>query len=339
MARWRVMLVGCGYIAPFHLAAWRGLNNVEVIAVCDLDEKKARERADTFGVERVLTDYETAIRELEPDVVDVATPPATHPEIIEAAAAGGAHVLCQKPFAESLREADRMITTCARAGVRLMVNENLRWSRVYRELRALLDQGTLGEPYYLQIIRDRLFLGKPLFPDQPFIRDMPRAMLYEVGIHFVDCVRFLLGEIESVHCRMRRINPQMRGEDVIVLSLNLVGGQVGIVKADWCSRQRNDAIAESIRLSGTEGTVVVSDDGRMSLLLNDGRTIEQGTFDETYLEGQAFPRAHAHFIRGLETGEPFETDGRDNRRTLAAVLAGYESAERQAVVRPDGGES
>ena len=287
----------------------------------------------------MFTDYEEAINELAPDVVDVATPPATHPEIVQAAAARGAHVLCQKPFAESLDEADRMIATCEKAGVRLMVNENLRWSRTYRELKGLLDQGTLGEPYYIQIIRDRLFLGKPLFPDQPFIRDMPRAILYEMGIHFVDCVRFLLGEIESVYCQTQRVNPQMRGEDVIVVNLKLSGGQAALIKADWCSRQRNDAVGESVRLSGTEGTAVVSNDSRLSLLLNDGRTIEHGTIDETYLNGQAFPMAHAHFIRGLETDEPFETDGRDNRRTLAAVFAGYESAERQVVVHLEGSES
>ena len=125
MPRWRVVLVGCGYISPLHLAAWSGLENVDVIAVCDLNEKKARERADVFGIERVFTDYETAISETRPDVVDVATHPATHAAIVEAAAARGAHVLCQKPFAESLNEADRMIATCERVKEAVVADDDV----------------------------------------------------------------------------------------------------------------------------------------------------------------------------------------------------------------------
>ena len=333
MDPWRAVLVGCGYIAPYHLAAWRELENVEVVAVCDLDENQARKRAAEFGVVQTFTDPTVAIATLEPSIVDIATPPATHPAIVEEAAAHGAHVLCQKPFAESLEQVDRMIAVCQQAGVRLMVNENLRWSRTYRELKRLIDEGTLGEPYYIQIVRDRLFLGQPLFPNQPFIKEMPRAILYEAVIHYVDCVRFLLGEIRSVHCQMQRINPRMRGEDFVVVNLDLADGRVGLIKADWCSRQPGDTLHESIRLCGTKGTASVSQENRLSLLLNDGRTIEQCDLGDNYPGGESFPLAHAHFIHGLETGQSFETDGQDNRRTLAAVFAGYESAEQRVVVQ------
>ncbi len=122
MDRLRGVLIGCGHISRSHLPGWAASPDAEIVAVCDLDRARAEARAAEFGIERVYTDPAAALAAERPDFVDIATRPETHRELIALAAGAGTHVLCQKPLAPTLAEAEEMAAICRQAGVRFMVN-------------------------------------------------------------------------------------------------------------------------------------------------------------------------------------------------------------------------
>ena len=337
-------LIGCGYIADYQMEAWKKIPEVEMVAVCDLVEQKAEKMAAKFGVARRFIDYRQMFDETSPDFVDIATRPGSHLELTRAAAERGIAILCQKPLAPSLEKAQEMVNVCEKHSVPFMVNENWRFRPWFREIRSLLDQGKVGRPYFARFIRrNQRTLPEPRFINQPYFIEMEKLLIYESCIHYIDTMRFLLGEIESVYCQIKKIGPEQAGEDFAVLILNFrpteAGrpGQgetpLGLVDSNWCSLPEYEySLADNFRLEGSQGTIVVAEDGIVHVLRNDGKVISQETLDAPAGYKESFRATQAHFARSLLEGTDFETSGRDNLKTLAAVFAAYESAEKNQVV-------
>src|SRR5215208_6401679 len=120
----RIAIAGCGFWAQFQSAAWLELPGVRVAAVCDRDPQKAAALARRLGVTAVYDDPDAMLAAERPDVLDVITDPATHAELAHLAARHRVPVICQKPLATTLAEAEAMVGACAAAGVPLMVHEN-----------------------------------------------------------------------------------------------------------------------------------------------------------------------------------------------------------------------
>src|SRR5262249_33753469 len=151
----RGVAIGAGYFSQFHYEAWARTADVEITAVCDCDAARAAGVRERFGLARQYTDFREALQRERPDFVDIITPPATHPEICQAAAEQGVHIICQKPMAPSLDEARAMVQCCATHGVRLMVHENFRFQPWHREIKRLLDSGAIGTRLHSLTFRSR----------------------------------------------------------------------------------------------------------------------------------------------------------------------------------------
>src|ERR1700743_149634 len=123
----RGALIGCGFFARNHLNAWRDLEGVEIVALCDADAGRLEVAGRDFGIERRYTDAAQMLRGEKVDFVDIATTVASHRPLVELAASHRVAAICQKPFAASLEDAQAMVVACEEAGVRLMVHEHFRW--------------------------------------------------------------------------------------------------------------------------------------------------------------------------------------------------------------------
>jgi len=264
----RGAVLGCGHISPFHLRAWARIEGVEIVALANRTLEKAQARAREFGVplEHVYSDYRELVERERLDFVDIATAPHIHREQAESAARHGLPVLCQKPLAPSLEDARAMAAACAAAGVLLSVNENWRWRSWYRELKRLMLEGTIGRPRYARIARHRNeTLPRPdgslpeLFVEQPYTLELDRLILFEWGIHLIDVLRFLFGEVRSVFARVDKVSPLVRGEDRAVVVLDLCG-VTGVLDLSWATL---DGEAAHSRL---EHVTIEGDDGTLELL-------------------------------------------------------------------------
>jgi len=346
----RGAMLGTGSIAVHHLRAWSAIPGVEIVALANRTRERALAYAQDFHVApgHVYADYRELLASEALDFVDIATAPEIHHAQVLAAAAHRVHVFCQKPFATSMDQAVEMARACETSGVRCVVNENWRWRRWYRELKQMLAEETIGTPRYARFfMHGDGVLPRPdgelpgLLVHQAYTATMPHLILYEWGIHLVDVLRFLFGDIVSVYARTSRISPLVKGEDMALVVLEFENGITGIIDISWGSRAPADRALprghlDSLLVEGIKGTieldpyqedafVITTAAGTQSLPAR-GNLTPSEAYQESYFHTQS------HFIDCLRTGAPAENDARDNLKTLVAVMAAYTSAQANQVV-------
>jgi predicted dehydrogenase len=148
----RVVVLGCGKHARLHhLAQYAAMDGVEIAAVVDVDEVRAREAAEEFGVARWFTDHRQALEVASPDLVSIVSPPAAHRDQAVDSFTAGANVLCEKPIALSGDEAREMVDAAKRAGKFLSMGLQSRHLRAGRILREELARGAIGDVFFSRV--------------------------------------------------------------------------------------------------------------------------------------------------------------------------------------------
>lgn len=333
------LTVGAGYFARIQLAAWRGVHGARIAGlVSNGDPADVAEVARSAGVPISGADANQAIKQLTPDFLDICTPPDTHGHYVRLAADFGLPVLCQKPLAPTLAESAALVAYCRNRGVPLLVNENWRWQPWYREIRVLIGAGTIGVPYHARMVmRPGDGWGNAPYPEQPYFAQMPRLLLAETGIHYIDTSRFLFGEIDHVWCQTRTINPAVRGEDYAIAVLTTVNDVTVLYDANrttFVTATRSPAYG-CMTVEGTEGSIRMNENGSLWLTRRGAREQEHHYTIPPGWKGGSAVAAQQHFADCLRGTEKPETPGSDYLRTMAAVEACYRSAMHHQTVGVD----
>lgn len=330
----RFALFGAGFWARYQLAGWREVAGAECVAVYNRTPARAR----ALGVPAVYGDPEELLERERPDFIDVVTDAAAHPGFVRLAAARGVPVICQKPMAPTLDEAESMTRACRDSGTPFFVHENWRWQTPIRELRKELDRGRIGRPFRARI---QFCSSFPVLENQPFLRELDRFILADVGSHHLDVARFLFGEAESLVCRTYRVARDIRGEDAATVMLTMASGMTVAVELSYASRLRGERFPETfVTVEGEHGSLELSRDFMLHL------TTREGTFtrrcpppryawaDPAYdLVHASIVPCNANLLAALRGEGTAETTGEDNLRTARLVFAAYESALRDDIVR------
>ncbi|MNI31311.1 putative oxidoreductase YhhX [compost metagenome] len=276
------------------------------------------------------------LQEADIDVLDIITPPETHLQLVKLAAAAGKHMMCQKPFARSLEEAEEMVHIAEAAGVRLMVTENWRWLEPFQLIKQLLNDDATGKLNTVRYIHTDFY--SPRFaPDkqlpQPFFRDMPNLLFYEMGVHWFDTWRFLFGEPKRLYAETRRVSSYTQGEDSGVVMLGY-DDFFGIMDMSWATRRElTDVLPEQVLpdhkeqlvIEGEKATIKLYISGQITLIDNQGS--EQVLYERTELNYEtSHEKLQQHFVDCLNSGRPFDTSGTDNIKTLKLVFDTYDSS-------------
>ena len=339
MTSLRGVAAGAGYFSQFHFDAWRRASGAALLALCDTSPERAREAGRRFGVDRIYADVAGMLDAEQPDFIDVITPPATHRDICRLAGERRVHVLCQKALAPTFEDAVAIVSDAERAGIRLMVHDNFRFQPWHRELRRLIDLGTIGRPH---AIACRTRLGDGWQADayvnrQPYFRDMPRLLVFETGVHFIDVFRYLVGDVRQVYAALRRRNPGIAGEDAGVILFEFEDGATGVWDASRYNESRDSdpryTFGEFL-VEGPGGSLGVDERGRLTVHPLGGTPRDLPYVHERVgFAGDCCYQAIQHFVDRLQDGAPFETSGRDYLRTLAVQEAVYASASTGQAIR------
>ena len=285
--------------------------------------------------DRCYADYRQMFDEMRPDFVDVITPPPSHREICAEAARRGIHIIVQKPLAPTLAEAEQIVSNATASGMRLMVHENFRFQPWHREIKRQIDAGAIGDRLHSLTFRSRMGDGwgeNAYIPRQPYFRDYPRLLVYETGVHFIDTIRFLAGEITRVSAWLRRLNPVIHGEDCGLLVFELANGALG----QWDANRYNEPPAGidarytfgEFLVEGNAGALRLSLDGRLTRQPLGGAEQQIAYRHERRgFAGDCVFATQRHFIDRLRDGGPFETSGDDYLRTLDVQEAVYAAAK------------
>ncbi len=330
--------IGAGYFAPFQYRAWKRIPEVKITALCNRDKGKALPIMEENGIPRHYSDYRNMMDQEHPDFVDIITPPSTHLEICKEAADRKIHIVCQKPLAPTFNEAQRIVEYCNQKRVRFMVHENWRFQPWYREIKSLISSEIIGSVHYMYF-RSRMGDGwgeNAYIPRQPYFREYPRLLIFENGIHFIDTFRFLKGEIKSVHAKLKKLNPVIKGEDFAVVLFEFMDGSLAV----WDANRYNEPNYKNPRYTVGEMIIEVSE-GTIRLYNNGKITIQKlGKKEEEHryvhnnidFAGDCVYFLQRHFIDCLLTGNEFETGGEDYLRSLAVQEAVYESAATNMII-------
>jgi len=228
----RVACLGAGYFAQFHHEGWARLSDAQLVGVADLDIEKAHSTGHP-----AFEDLAEMLKTTEPDILDIIVPPIAHLSAIETALDHGIRtIICQKPFCGGIDTAKTAIGMASAAGATLIVHENFRFQPWFRTVRKEIAAGKIGTP--LQATW-RMRPGDGQGSDaylarQAYFQKMPRFLIHETGVHYIDVFRFLFGEPTTVYADLRKVNPVIAGEDAGYVTFDHAGGVRCVLDANRC---------------------------------------------------------------------------------------------------------
>jgi predicted dehydrogenase len=345
--RLRVGVIGTGTIAfSAHLPAIRKLRDtLELVAVADVRVENAERAAREFGAEAHYGDYHDLLARGDLDFVDICTPEFLHAEQTEAAAAAGLHVVCEKPMASSVTEADRMIRACEAAGVHLLVAHSRRFTGRYREVRAAIDRGEIGDVRYVRENERRpramysgLGLGTGYWTPQegrPWLTmaRYSRGAALTNAVHETDLARWFTGqEPASIYAEARITETGAEVPDMLTYTITFTNGAIGAAEI-VNQLPPGYPYFHMLEVAGTGGIIRATDPRQSPLTIADERGLRQPVNFPTLLHvDQAYVEELAAFARTIRHGEPLLITPREARGAVELSVAAVLSSERGAPV-------
>jgi predicted dehydrogenase len=331
MTELRGTLIGCGFFAMNQMHGWNDVSGAKIVAICDRDPERLRIVGDQFGIQRRYSDAAALFTDGGFDFVDIATTVGSHRALVEMAAAHKVPAICQKPFAKTLSDAQAMVAACRDAGVPLMVHENFRWQTPIQAVRAVLDSGAIGMPFWGRL---SFRSGYDVFSGQPYLAEGERFIIEDLGIHTLDIARFLLGDVKTLTARTKRVNPKIKGEDVATILLDHESGVTSIVDVSYATKLSTEPFPETlVEIDGSAGTIRLSQGYRLEVTNGSGTRISD--VSPKLLPWASRPwhniqesvyAIQQHWADRLTSRSETSTSGADNLKTFALVEAAYESA-------------
>ncbi len=326
-----VALIGCGAIAAKHLDALVRNEHVDRVFAADPDEA-ARERLYArYGIiKRLSSDWRELVADDEVQVVDILTPHDSHREIAVAALQAGRHVICEKPIARTVAEADEMIAAAQQADRRLFVALSQLNFPAVRRARELMDEGAIGRPLLavFTVLDDEVRrMNDPAHWKCDLVRAGGGALI-DVGYHAVYIMQHLLGPAQAVTAVGARllVEPPNKGEDTACVTLECGSGAVGsivVTFADAATRYRAER-----RVVGTAGSLLIRDwpeDEWPLLLMQDDAITPVRVPNPLDVAGWALQATLDEFIAAIVGGGEPSISLEAARAALVTVEAAYRS--------------
>lgn len=337
MADLRFAILGTGFWARYQLAAWRELPGAQCVALYNRTVAKAEALAREFQVPAVHGDPEELLRRERPDFVDIITDVHTHSRFVHFAANHGVAVICQKPMAPTLADAQRMVAACRESKVPFLIHENWRWQTPLRALKGVLNDDSIGRVFRARVTYSNSF---PVFESQPFLKGLDQFILTDMGTHILDTVRMLFGEARTICCRIARVHPDIQGEDVATVMLGMESGATVTCEMSYASRVEHDRFPETfVFIEGERGSIELGPDYWIRVTTENGTLAKRlpppfyAWADPRYALAQvAGVACNANLLGALRGEHPAETTGEDNLKTLRLVFGSYDSARSGQVL-------
>lgn len=333
----RVGLAGLGFMGGTHAQCYAALPNAELVAVADPDADRQKQFADMYGAKPYASLEQVLSAGV--DMVDICLPTFLHRPSVEAAAAAGKHILCEKPMALSAPACDAMIAAVRKAGVQLMIAHVIRFWPDYMVIKQTIDSGRLGKPRWASATR---LSPSPAWSWDGWIVDPKRAggAVLDLHIHDLDCLAWLLGMPKAVFAGGVKAKSGALN-NVWTTTMGHAGGAVGFAEAS------NEMAVDfpftmGLKVGLEGGTIEFNSRLTPSLLVAPGAgTVEHPEAPQPKVEtaGSAGPAGNIEALGGyfneiqyfancLERGEtPDRVTPQEARNAVALCLAAEKSAE------------
>lgn len=340
-------VVGAGFIAQqSHIPAYLNNPSSKIIGVADPDLRRSDEVRNRFGIKKTFADYKDLFKE-PLDAISICTPTKFHAKIAVEAANRGFHVLCEKPMALTLEEADSMIEACKRNDVKLMIGFNYRFIRNHKKAKRMIEEGRIGKPFFIQ----GQFASTGPYGDfertkNSFYFDPTGGggVLLDSGSHLFDLLRWFCGEVKSVSAKIGTYGEGVKVEDVAAVTLEFKNDCVGVLTCMWTQIESWSAMASEgfIKVIGSSGKIVsglfgptlkyFSKKSKICKIMGEIELTPRG-FDPKMplkaLQKSWFDEINT-FVAAIRSNNKVPITGEDGKKVLELVLKAYESANTRA---------
>lgn len=338
MGKLKVGVIGCGSIASRrHLIEYAANQDVEITAVCDVVASRAEEMALAYGA-KAFTEYDDVLQLDEIDVISVCLPNHLHAPVSIAALNAGKHVLCEKPMATSVEEAEEMIQAARRNQKTLMIAHNQRFVASHQKAKQLIESGEIGKIYSFRTTfghpgperwsidgRSSWFFNK----DQALI-----GALGDLGVHKSDLIRYLLGEVVEVGAFVETSAKENTDvDDNAVAILKMESGVIGTLAASWSYVAGGD---NSTIIYGENAILRLEDDRDHSLIVQykNGEVVkyELDKIQTNEAGGQTTTHVIDHFVDAIKNNKAPLITGEEGKKSLEVILAALDSNKTKKIV-------
>jgi predicted dehydrogenase len=315
----RVGIAGAGTMAGIHAAAWHN-TGAELAGCTSLRRAQNLDLARRYGI-KAYPDYQGLINDV--DIVDICTPTAEHQHMVVEAARAGKHVICEKPIALTIHDAQTMIDACAAAGVRFFVGMVVRFFPQYRLAKELLMQGRIGQ---LGVLRLKRVAYVPTNPVDNWYIDENRSggPVVDLMIHDFDYARWIGGEVDRVFARRGRAASSPA--QYIQAILHFKNGGMALVEGGWAYPP--GVFRTALDVSGTDGLIEWNSD--QPLPIQTYFPLEHSSVDGVglpvaELSEDPYTSEIRHAYEVISTGAQFEVTAEDALEALRIALAARDS--------------
>ena len=314
----RVGIVGTGTMGEVHAVAWQAIG-VQLAGCSSSNSAQAQAFAERYHTHS-FPNYSELLNNV--DIVDICTPTATHKPLVLAAAKAGKHVICEKPIALTVEDAQAMIDACQ--GIRFFVGMVLRFFPQYRSAKQLVVAGRIGEPGVLRLKRVSYV---PQNPEAWYFNEaLSGGMVVDLMIHDFDYARWLVGEVERVFAL--KTQTDSGSAQYIQAVLRLKSGAIALIEGGWAYPP--GVFRTGFDLSGTDGLIEWSSDQPSPLITFFPPKVEETAsvgLPTSGLADDPFAAELRHAYQSIQSGAPFEVTAEDALEALRISLAVKKSVE------------
>ncbi len=332
----RIGIVGAGIWGTTHARAYAQNSRVELAAVCDLDESRARRLAEQYRIPKTFTCLDEMLAE-DLDGVSVATPDDAHTAVVLAAAASGRHILVEKPLATRVEDCQAMIDAAEQAGVILMVDWHNRWNPPIYSAWKAARSGELGEIRYIYYrLSDTVYVPTQMLPWAS-----RSSVMWFLGSHAIDTSCWLMDRPPiRVFCQKRRGMLASLGVDTPDLYLTMLefeGGGLAVVENSWILPQQSPTLIDhKVEILGSRGAIYLDPTHNRAFEMYSPDTAA-GFPNSSYADMLISPEIYGkqmgfavesihHFAECIEQGKQPLASGADGLLNTRLILAAEESA-------------
>lgn len=325
----KVAVIGCGRVAGHHLRSISQVDGGRIVAVCDLVPERARAYSEQYNV-AWFTNYHEMLREIrEIDVVAVITPSGMHAEhAIDVMRRYGKHILVEKPTFMHPRQLHDAYDLAELRGLRIFPVFQNRHNRAVQRVKQSIDRGELGDVKILSV-RVRWCRPQRYYDLAPWRGTFSHdgGALSNQGIHHVDLLRYLGGEVARLNATLRTLGASIEAEDTAVATLTYPSGAVGTVEVTTAARP--DDFEASLSIVGSKGLAQLGGLAVNELQIFTPDPAACAAASETIPDAYGFGHiaVYRDLVADLRGVRPYPVDRRDCLNTLNLLHAFYRSDE------------
>ncbi len=328
-------LVGCGRIAKRHsdLLGHGEIEGAQLVAVCDLDESRAKAIGEKFDVP-YFTDMHEMMKQIDLDIVSVLTDSGSHAKVVIDLAQYGKHIVVEKPIALTLDDVDRMISACDRHGIKLFVVQQNRFNVPVVKLREALEADRFGK-LVMGTVRVRWCRTQEYYDQDKWRGTWARdgGVISNQAIHHVDLLSWMMGDVESVFAKSSTALVDIETEDTAAVVVRFRNGALGIIEATTATRPTD--LEGSISVLGEKGTVEIGGFAVNEMKVwnfsepqkEDAEILEKYSVNPPNVYGFGHKAYYDHVVDCVVNNRQQLVDGLEGRKGLELISAIYESVE------------